>query len=122
MPSTARTSFSQMHTTLLSKPAPATMSRPAFTRSAVSSTTQGGLPGPAQMAFFPLAIAAFTTPGPPVTTRRRHPGCFISSPALSMVGSATAHRRFCGPPAPLDGLVQERHQPVGDPLRVRDAR
>ena len=92
---------------------------PAFTRSAVWSTTQGGLPGPAQMAFFPLAIAAFTTPGPPVTTRIDTPRCFISSPALSMVGSGhRAQAGCCGPPARYDRLVQEHHQAIGHALGV----
>ena len=37
---------------------------------AVSSTSTGGLPGPAQMARLPVCIAAFTTPGPPVTQQQ----------------------------------------------------
>ena len=44
--STAKTSFSPMQSRLLSKAAPATMDRAAFSRSAVSSTTTGGFPGP----------------------------------------------------------------------------
>ena len=39
---------------------------------AVSSTSTGGLPGPAQMARLPVCIAAFTTPGPPVTQQQSH--------------------------------------------------
>ena len=41
--------------------------RAARSRSAVSSTTTGGLPGPATMARLPLFIAARATAGPPVT-------------------------------------------------------
>src|SRR5262245_49993706 len=66
---------------------------------AVASTTAGGLPGPAQMARLPEFIAAFTTAGPPVATMGRTSGCFISSPAVSMVGSATVERVLGGPPA-----------------------
>jgi hypothetical protein len=61
----------------------------ARVRSAVSSTTTGGLPGPAAMARLPRVHgAATTTRGRPVTTSSRMPGCFISACADSMVGSA----------------------------------
>ena len=73
--------------------------------SAVSSTTTGGLPGPAQMARLPLDIAACTTPPPPVTTTSRMPGCFISACALSTVGLAMQVIRFCGPPAATMALL-----------------
>ena len=99
MASTAITSFSHVQTTLLSKEAPATMPRPACSRSAVSSTTTGGLPGPAAITFLPEAKAAFTTAGPPVTTTNRMPGARISSLADSMVGSVIQQRRFAGAPS-----------------------
>ena len=38
---------------------------------AVSSTSTGGFPGPAQIARLPVCIAAFTTAGPPVTHSSR---------------------------------------------------
>ena len=63
MESTAKISFSTMQTMLLSSEAPSTMSFAARSRSAVSSTTAGGLPGPAAMARLPEFIAAFTTAG-----------------------------------------------------------
>src|SRR6266545_77559 len=76
---TATTSFSSVQMMLLSVDAPRTISRAALSMSAVSSTTTGGLPGPAQIARFPLFMAAFTTSPPPVTTTSRTPECFISS-------------------------------------------
>ncbi len=88
-----------MQTMLLSSEAPATMSLAAFSTWAVSSTTAGGLPGPAHTARFPEFIAARTTAGPPVTTTRRVFLCFISACAESMVGSPMQHKRFSGPPA-----------------------
>src|SRR5580765_6081896 len=91
--------------TLLSNDAPKTMSRPALSMSAVSSTTTGGLPGPAQMARWPDSIAAFTTPPPPVTTTRRMPGYRISAWALSTVGLATQATRFAGPPTATTALL-----------------
>ena len=45
--------------------------RAALSRSAVSSTTTGGLPGPATMARFGLRRAARPTAGPPVTHSMR---------------------------------------------------
>jgi hypothetical protein len=99
MASTAKTSFSKMQTMLWSREAPATMSRPARSRWAVSSTTTGGLPGQAQMARLPQVMVALTTAGPPVTTTRRIPSCRISAWADSTVGSATQATRFSGPPA-----------------------
>ena len=77
--------------------------------SAVSSTTTGGLPGPAQMARLPQAIAALTTAPPPVTTSRRMPGCFISWPALSMVGLDTHGDDVGRPPAATIALLSRRN-------------
>jgi hypothetical protein len=97
--STTMHSFSSMQMTLLSIEQPITMFLPASSMSAVASTTAGGLPGPAQIARLPEFIAAATTPGPPVTTSRRTIGCFMSSPADWMVGSAMHVSVFGGPPA-----------------------
>ena len=44
-------------------------------------------------------MAAFTTPGPPVTTSRRTPGWRINSSALSMVGRSMQQSSDSGPPA-----------------------
>ena len=99
MLSTAKTSFSSTQMMLLSKLAPKTICLPARSRSAVSSTTTGGLPGPAQIARLPEVMASFTTASPPVISRMRMPGCFISACALSTVGSAGAVSRSGGPPA-----------------------
>ncbi len=106
MESTAKISFSTMQTMLLSSEAPSTMSFAARSRSAVSSTTAGGLPGPAAMARLPEFIAAFTTAGPPVTTINRIPWCFISACADSIVGLPMVEIKFAGPPAADDGLVE----------------
>ena len=92
---------------LLSKEAPKTMSEAAFSTSAVSSTTTGGLPGPAQMARLPLDMAALTTAPPPVTTITRMFGCFMSCPADSMVGSATHTTVLGGPPAATMALLSK---------------
>jgi len=97
--STAITSFSAMQTMLLSSDAPRTIASAAFSRFAVSSTTAGGLPGPAQIAFLPEFIACLTTAGPPVTTTMRTSGCFISVFALSIVGRSTLVITSRGPPA-----------------------
>ncbi len=97
--STTMASFSSTQITLLSNEWPSTTLRAACSMFAVASTTAGGFPGPAQMARLPEFIAACTTPGPPVTTSRRTSGCFISSPAEAMVGSATVARTLAGPPA-----------------------
>src|SRR5438132_140832 len=105
MEATATVSFSSVQMMLLSVDAPQMMSRAALSMSAVSSTTAGGLPGPAQMARLPLAIAARTTSGPPVTTTRRTPGWRISSLADSMVGLATPATTFAGPPAAVIALL-----------------
>ena len=52
----------------MSKLQPAIISFAAFSISAVSSTKTGGFPAPAPIAFLPLDITVFTTPGPPVAT------------------------------------------------------
>ena len=91
-------SFSSTQTTLLSKPAPITRSRPAWSASAVSSTTAGGFPSPAQIAFLPIDSATLTTAGPPVTTRIETPGWPIIVWAVLMVGCRTALSADGGPP------------------------
>src|ERR1022692_1966735 len=103
---TTRHSFSSVQMMLLSNDAPNTTSRPALSMSAVSSTTIGGLPGPAQMARLPDSMAAFTTPPPPVTTTSRMPGCLISAWALSTVELAMQVRRLPGPPAATTALFR----------------
>ncbi len=81
--------------------APAMMPRAAWPMSAVSSTTTGGLPGPAATTFLPEFMATLTTPGPPVTTSRLMPGYFINSWADRIVGLATQHSRLSGPPTSM---------------------
>src|SRR6202161_1545174 len=98
-------SFSSAQMMLLSNDAPKTMSRPALSMSAVSSTMTGGLPGPAQMARLPLAMAAWTTPPPPVTTTKRMPEWFIHAWARSAVGWATHLMILRGPPAARIALL-----------------
>ncbi len=93
------TVFSSVHTMLLSNEAPRTMSAPACSTSAVSSTTAGGLPGPAVMARLSDLRASRTTPGPPVTSRSRTSGWLMRPRALSIVGSATEAISPGGPPA-----------------------
>src|ERR671928_546127 len=105
MEATAMVSFSSVQMMLLSVDEPQTMSCAALSMSAVSSTTAGGLPGPAQMARLPLAMAAFTTSGPPVTTTRRIPGCRISSLADSMVGLEMPVITLAGPPVAVMALL-----------------
>ena len=73
----------------MSKDAPSMMAAAAAVGQAVSSTTTGGLPGPAAMTRLPVCIAAFTTAGPPVTQRSAMPGCSKSASADAMLGSAT---------------------------------
>src|SRR6185369_940167 len=60
--------------------------------------------GPAQMARLPLAIAALTTSGPPVTTTSRTLGWRINSFADSMVGFDTPATTFGGPPSEVIAL------------------
>ncbi len=103
-PPTAITSFSSTQMMLLSVEAPRTMWPAALSMCAVSSTTAGGLPGPAQMARLPLAIAALTTAPPPVTTSRRTSGCAITCCAVSMDGFDRHVTTFGGPPAPVMAL------------------
>ncbi|MNL20699.1 hypothetical protein D3C87_1419570 [compost metagenome] len=72
---------------LLSKLQPLTMSLAAFSISAVSSTTTGGLPAPAPIAFLPVDITVLTMAGPPVATSMRTLGCAIIALVLSIDGA-----------------------------------
>jgi len=64
---TANSSFSTTQMMLLSIDAPRTTSRPACARSAVSSTTTGGFPGPPAITRLPDLMATCATAAPPVT-------------------------------------------------------
>ena len=78
-----------MQRRLLSNAAPSMIDRAARSRSASSSTTTGGLPGPPAMTRLPDCAAAFTTAGPPVTHSSATSGWRKICSALSMFGSAT---------------------------------
>ena len=91
--SSTKTCFSPMQSRLLSNAAPEMMSAAALARLPVPSTMTGGLPGPAQIARLPEAIAAFTTMGPPVTQRRRTCSSRVSAPKVSIVGFSTVQTR-----------------------------
>ena len=106
--STATTTFSSRQMMLLSREAPWMMPLAARSRSAVSSTTTGGFPGPAATTLLPLSMASWTTAGPPVTARSWMPGCFINAWAVSIVGSATPESRFSGMPAPTRASLTRR--------------
>ena len=73
--------------------------------SAVSSTTTGGLPAPAPIAFFPLESSILTTPGPPVATSILTDGSLTILAEVSLVGSFTVHTIFSGPPAARIALL-----------------
>ena len=75
------------------------MSFAAFSISAVSSTTTGGLPAPAPIAFLPVDITALTIPGPPVATSIRTFGWFIMIFVFSIDGSLTVTIKFLGAPS-----------------------
>src|SRR5437867_9948619 len=69
----------------------------ALVRQAVSSTSTGGLPGPAQMARLPVFMAAATTPGPPVTQSRRTASCLHMALNESSVGCSRMQTTFSMP-------------------------
>src|SRR3954470_1331079 len=82
-----------MHRRLLSYAAPLTIDSAAFLRQALSSTTTGGLPGPATIARFFVASAARATAGPPVTTSSGMPLWWnISSALRSVAGTMQVTR------------------------------
>ena len=97
--STAMISFSAVQGRLLSKLAPSTMHFAACSMSAVSSTTAGGLPAPAPIAFFPELSTALTMPGPPVATSIRTFGWAIIALVFSSDGAVTVTTRLSGAPA-----------------------
>ena len=67
--------------------------------SAVSSTTTGGLPAPAPMAFLPLESTVLTMAGPPVATSMRILGWLIMALVFSIEGADTVTTRLAGAPA-----------------------
>ncbi len=73
------------------------MHRAARSRSAVSLTTTGGLPGPATIARLVCIIAARPTAGPPVTQIRLTSGSVNSALADSIVGSVSTQIRLSRP-------------------------
>ncbi len=73
------------------------MARAARSKSAVSSTTTGGLPGPATIARFACRMAARATAGPPVTHNSATPGCLKIASAVSSVGSVMTQIRLSIP-------------------------
>ncbi len=83
----------------------------ARSRLAVSSTTTGGLPGPATIAFLLLDIAALTTPGPPVTHSIAMSGCVKISLAVSRVGFSIAQTRLS---MPIRLWISSFHSRVAD--------
>src|SRR5215472_19308742 len=93
------TAFSPTQRMLLSKLAPSKTHLAALRTSAVSSTTTGGLPGPAATTRLPLLSAARTTATPPVATTILTLRCVISAVPVSMVGSSTPVITLSGPPA-----------------------
>ena len=96
---TTMTSFSAVHGRLLSKLAPWTMSLAALATSAVSSTTAGGLPDPAPIAFLPLDSTMLTICGPPVATSIVMSGWLMRALVVSGVGSVMTVMRLSGAPA-----------------------
>src|SRR5262249_41916939 len=75
---------------------------------AVSSTRTGGLPGPAQIARLPVCIAAFTTPGPPVTHSKRTASWLQIALNESSVGCSTMVITFSRPVARAIALLYSR--------------
>ena len=79
---------------------------PPASMSAVSSTTTGGLPGPAVIARLSVLQRLGDDSGPPVTISNRTRGCRISSCADAMVGCAIVGHQILGPP-PVTTLVDQ---------------
>ena len=67
--------------------------------SAVSSTTDTGIPGPAAITRLPVPNASRTSSAPPVMQSMSTPACVTSSRAVSSVGATTPVIRLSGPPA-----------------------
>ena len=106
--STAMISFSAVQGRLLSKLAPSTMHFAACSMSAVSSTTAGGLPAPAPIAFLPELSTALTMPGPPVATSIRTFGWAIIALVFSSDGAVTVTTRLSGAPAARSARLMRR--------------
>src|SRR4051812_50081258 len=97
-----------MHSRLLSYAAPLTIDSAALRRQAVSSTTTGGLPGPATMARFVAFSAARATAGPPVTTSRGVPRWLKIASAVSSVGGTMQVIRWSIPNFAAIALLYSR--------------
>ena len=80
------------------------MSLAAFSIFALSSTTAGGLPAPAPIAFLPLERTVLTIAGPPVATSILTFGWAIIRLVFSIEGSETVTMRFAGAPAAASAL------------------
>ncbi|MNO82208.1 hypothetical protein D3C76_734720 [compost metagenome] len=76
----------------------------AFSTLAVSSTTTGGFPAPAPIAFLPVDITFLTIAGPPVATNTRTLGWSIIALVFSIEGSLTVTIKFFGAPASSNAL------------------
>ncbi len=88
-----------MHRIVLSKMAPLKISAAAQRGSAVSSTTDTGIPGPAAITRLPVPNASRTSSAPPVMQSMSTPACVTRSRAVSSVGATTPVIRLSGPPA-----------------------
>src|SRR4051812_12177112 len=97
-----------MHRRLLSYAAPLTIDSAAFVRQAVSSTTTGGLPGPATIDRFFAASAARATAGPPVTTSSGMPRWLKIASAVSSVGGTMIVTRCSMPNFAAMALLYSR--------------
>src|SRR4051812_46513900 len=97
-----------MQRRLLSYAAPLTIDVAAFCRHAVSSTTTGGLPGPATIARLLAFSAARATAGPPVTTNRLIPRWWKTSSAVRSVGGTMIVIRCSMPYLALMALLYSR--------------
>ena len=107
-----------MHSTLLSKPQPVMISAAQSGKTAVSSTTMGGLPGPAAMVLqaLPAVMATFTMAGPPVTIFMLVPGWQSGCLVASWVGLAIVVTRLAGPPAATMAELSVRTASATQPL------
>src|SRR3954466_411929 len=97
-----------MHSRLLSYAAPLMIDSAVLRRHAVSSTTTGGLPGPATMARLVAFSAARATAGPPVTTSSGMPRWLKIASAVSSVGGTTHVMRWSIPYLAAMALLYSR--------------
>ncbi len=86
---TTKTSFSPMHSRLLSNAAPSMIDRAASSRSARVVHHDRRIARPPAITRLPDCAAAFTTAPPPVTHSSATPGWWKISSADVMLGSAT---------------------------------